>query len=318
MKPTYPVLIRAAATSVLALRHQPTEAAAQALIGRLYLIAEGLERGDPAESIAGDPVKFIAGDPAEFKAGDPGDFAHIQSPDVRKALAMGPDGPFTVEFELAARDTFAAYDADAENPNVPDRADAVDALHQAVYPDAGDRSRAASYRALHQFWMDAPPLGPTPADPATLPFRATFQGEAWINDHAVPVDDARCEFFVSQAEVEECLDRENGVYDELSDAALAPAEVKGWNGPYSIRLEPRAVRIEPEADGAPVLYADDAAGVRAILTDLFQRDAAVEGADFIAPDLRAAIKAFEGLEGDVASEQFASRTTAATVIAQAD
>lgn len=264
MKPTYPALIRAAATSVLELRRKPTEAAAQALIGRLYVIAEGLERGDPAESIAGDPTKFITGDPAEFKVGDPGEFAHVLSPDVRKALAMGPDGPFTVEFELAARDTFAAHERDVFNPDVPDRSDTVDALHEAVYPDTGDRSRAAAYRALYWFWMDAPP--PEPVDPDALPFRATFIGQAWVMDHAVEVDDARHTFYVSPAEVEECFDRENGVYDELTEAALAPAEVKGWDGPYDIRLEPRAFQITDDRPGAPVLYADDVAAVQDLLT----------------------------------------------------
>lgn len=312
MKPTYPALIRATATSVLELRRKPTEAAAQALIGRLYVIAEGLERGDPAESIAGDPAKFITGDPAEFKTGDPGDFAHILSPDVRKALAMGPDGPFTVEFALAARDTFAAYDADAENPNVPDRGDTVDALHEAVYPDAGDRSRADAYRALYRFWMDAP--APEPVDPDTLPYRVTFQGQAWINGHTMNVDESRYVFLASQEEFEACPLRTEYIFDELQNAAAAPPEVKVWTGPTEVDCERRLYRIE--GAGQPTRYADDALGARTAMLAMFMDDAKARGR-VLELSAVADLQTFEGLDHVGAEPQeFASHTLRLTVTAQ--
>ncbi|UTC28647.1 hypothetical protein MARCHEWKA_01340 [Brevundimonas phage vB_BpoS-Marchewka] len=326
MSTTYPALIRAAAAQVLALRHNPTPEAAQGLIGRLYVIADGIERGDPAESIAGDPAQFITGDPAESKAGDPAEliagdpaqFSHLTLPEVREVLAAGPAGEWTARHTQAVLLTFDAHEADQADPDGPDRAAAAEALHDAYLPATGDRQRARAWAALYRFWMDRdPPASALPA-PETLPYRATFQGQAWIMDHAIAADDARHEFFVSQAEVEECGDRENGVFDELSDAALAPVEVRNWQGPFEIECERRPYRIEPEQEGAPILYADDAAGVRARLLDLFQADATAEGTDYITPDLRASIMAFEGLKGDIASEQFASRTTAATVVRQAE
>lgn len=269
---TYPQLIRAVASGVLALRHQPTQASAQALIGRLYVLADGLEQGTPADQVAGDPQEFALGDPAEFTAGDPPEFAHITVPAVRTALRMGPVGPFTVEFELAAEATFAAYDADAENPNVPDRSNAIDAVHRAVYPETGDRSRADAYRALRSFWMDEP-LGGNPERPADLlPYLATFQGEAWINDHATAVDDARYSFPVSAAEVEDCADRENRVYDELADAAQAPLEVRAWSGPFTISLAPRRFMITSDRPGEPTRYCDEVEQAQRILLDHLEQD----------------------------------------------
>ncbi|USN14369.1 hypothetical protein KABACHOK_05560 [Brevundimonas phage vB_BpoS-Kabachok] len=332
MSITYPALIRAAAAQVLALRHNPTPEAAQGLIGRLYGIAESIERGDPAESIAGDPAQFIigdprestagdpaefiVGDPAEFIVGDPAQFSHLTLPEVREVLAAGPDGEWTARHTQAVLLTFDAFDADQADPDTPDRTAAAEALHDAYLPATGDRQRARAWAALYRYWMDRdPPASALPA-PETLPYRATFQGQAWIMDHAIAADEARHAFYVSQAEVEACFDREKGVYDELSDAALAPAEVRNWQGPFDIQCERRPYRIEPEQEGAPILYADDAAGVRARLLDLFQADASAEGTDYIAPDLRASIMAFEGLKGSIASEQFASRTTAATVVLQ--
>lgn len=312
MKPTYPSLIRGVASQVLALRHQPTESAAQALIGRLYLIADSIERGDPCESIAGDPDKFINGDPSEFKVGDPGEFSHVLSPDVRKALAMGPDGPFTVEFQLAAQAAFDAYDADVENADVPDRANAIDALHQAVYPDEGDRSRAAAYRALYAFWLDKP--APTPVDPDTLPFKATFQGQAWINDHVMSVDDSRFEFLVSQAEFEGCRERADYIFDELQTAADAPAEVKRWDGPFDIDCERRLYVIT--APNMITRYADDAKGAQAAMITMFQIDAKACGRD-LEMSVIADVQTFTGLDHvEDTPQTFASHSLRVTVAAQ--
>lgn len=271
---TYSALIRAAAAQVLALRHNPTQDAANALIGRLYGIADGLERGDPAESIAGDPAHFIAGDPRELKAGDPtqfiagdpADFSHIAIPEVVAVLQAGPDGEWTDRHTSAALRTFGAHEADQANPDVPDRTAAAEALHDAYMPDTGPRDRAKAWAALYRFWMDRDP--PTaPVDPAVLPYRATFQGQAWIMDHTAPVDESRHVFYVSQAEVDECFDRENGVYDELTDAACAPPEVKGWQGPFDIRCDPRPFKITDDRPGVAPRYADDVWAVQALLME---------------------------------------------------
>ncbi|USN15875.1 hypothetical protein PAPPERLAPAPP_01330 [Brevundimonas phage vB_BpoS-Papperlapapp] len=326
MSTTYPALIRAAAAQVLALRHNPTPEAAQGLIGRLYVIADGIERGDPAESIAGDPAQFITGDPAEsqvgdpseFIAGDPARFSHLTLPEVREVLAAGPAGEWTARHTQAVLLTFDAFDADQADPDTPDRTAAAEALHDAYLPTTGDRQRARAWAALYRYWLDRDPPAPAQPAPETLPYRATFQGQAWVADHALAVDEARHTFYVSQNEADACADLSKDLCDSLIDAALAPPEVKTWSGPFDLRLERRPYRIEPEQEGAPILYADDAAGVRARLLDLFQADATAEGTDYIAPDLRASIMAFEGLKGDIASEQFASRTTAATVVLQAE
>lgn len=269
---TYPALIRAVSADVLALRHRPTDTAAQALIGRLYVIADRLERGDPADSLAGTLEDFRGGDPSEFTAGDPADWAHVDVPVVREALARGPAGPYTGPFDLAVQATFAAYAADANNPDAPDRSGAVEALHAAVYPDTGDRSRADAYRALRSFWLDEP-LGGDPERAADLlPYLATFQGEAWINDHATAVDDARYSFPVSAAEVEDCADRENRVYDELADAAQAPLEVRAWTGPFTISLAPRRFMITSDRPGEPTRYCDEVEQAQRILLDHLEQD----------------------------------------------
>lgn len=320
---TYSALIRAAAAQVLALRHEPTQDAAAALIGRLYSIADGLERGDPAELIAGDPTRFSAGDPPQFKAGDPsrfsaGDpaaFSHITFPDVVAVLQAGPDGDWTDQHTQAALRTFGAFekDRDDRDNDVPNREEAALALHDAYLPDTGPRDRAKAWAALYRFWMDAAP--PAAVQPAAYPYRAVFQGQAWISDHAVPVDDARHTFCVSQAEVDECWDRGNGVFDELSDAALAPGAVRNWPGPFDMSLSRRLYRIDSDHAGSIPLYADDAQGVRAILSALFAEDAALEGAE---PDaaLLARVAAFEGLTTPGESVAFEGLGMVQTVTAQ--
>lgn len=283
MKPTYPALIRNAAAQVLALRHAPTHEAAHALIGRLYGIAEGIERGDPAESIAGDPTQFsvgdprefMAGDPAQFIAGDPARFAHITHPEVIAALIAGPAGEWTDLQTQAALRTFGAFEADRDDRDndIPVREESALALHDAYMPDTGDRDRAAGWRALYQFWMDAPaPVEPAPVDPDTQPYRATVKGLVWKGDDAVPVDGARHSFYVSQAEVEGCADRASRIYDELVNAALTPPEVKQWIGPLDIYLERRPFQIEDDRPGAPLRYADDDYAAADLLTRLLKDD----------------------------------------------
>jgi hypothetical protein len=93
-------------------------------------------------------------------------------------------------------------------------------------------------------------------------FIATFQGQAWFMDNAIPVDDSRHTYLVTDEEVVEAHDG-FGVYDDLHIAERAPAEVRDWSGPFEIDLRRRRYRIT----GCAALdqYADDLAGVRAIL-----------------------------------------------------
>ena len=81
-------------------------------------------------------------------------------------------------------------------------------------------------------------------------------------DNAIPVDDSRFTYLVTDEEVVEAHDG-FGVYDDLHVAERAPAEVRDWSGPFEITLERRRYRIT----GCAGLdsYADDLAGVRAIL-----------------------------------------------------
>lgn len=96
-------------------------------------------------------------------------------------------------------------------------------------------------------------------------FVVTFQGEAWVRDHAIPVDDAHFTFLATAEEVAEAHDG-YGVFDALTDAERAPAEVRDWSGPFSITVERRPYRIT----GCAALdsFADDLAGLREVLAEL--------------------------------------------------
>lgn len=66
---------------------------------------------------------------------------------------------------------------------------------------------------------------------------AVFQGEAWVNDHASPVDDSRYAYPITEAEYAEAWRfREVQAFDSLQEAAAAPRAVKGWPGPFSISV----------------------------------------------------------------------------------
>lgn len=71
-----------------------------------------------------------------------------------------------------------------------------------------------------------------PGDPPA--YLATFQGEAWIMDNAMPVDDARFTYTVTARE----FMLSDVDLDGLAQAAEAPAEVKAWGGPFTVTLEP--------------------------------------------------------------------------------
>ena len=73
--------------------------------------------------------------------------------------------------------------------------------------------------------------------PSQIAGHAVFQGEAWIMDHAVAVDDARFTYPVTVAEYRDAQEFDDAL-DDLKEAAAAPREVKDWNGPFSIRFEP--------------------------------------------------------------------------------
>lgn len=107
------------------------------------------------------------------------------------------------------------------------------------------------------------PSGPPPSlEQAPLTHLATFVGEAWINNHAVPVDDAEFEYAVSAQEIADAggfapgVDPEacepcRGDWDALKSAAMAPDMVRHWNGPFTI-----AVRALPSAFGDAAASAD--------------------------------------------------------------
>lgn len=86
---------------------------------------------------------------------------------------------------------------------------------------------------------------------------AVFQGEAWVNDHAIPVDDARYTYPITEAEYAEAWRfREVQEFDTLQEAAAAPRAVKDWPGPFTIAVDfgarkPAVARFieDPEAPG---------------------------------------------------------------------
>lgn len=98
--------------------------------------------------------------------------------------------------------------------------------------------------------------------------RAVFQGEAWIGDHAVPVDDARYTYPITEAEYAQAFAYHDvQAFDGLQEAAAAPRAVKGWPGPFTITVDfgarkPAVARyIEDPAD--PGFDADEIAATKA-------------------------------------------------------
>lgn len=108
-------------------------------------------------------------------------------------------------------------------------------------------------------------IPPAPLADRYCGYQVTFIGQAWIMDNAMPVDDGRFTFYATEAEVLDANEGD-GVFDGLSDAERAPAEVKNWPGPFEIRVERRPFRIT----GCAALdsYADDLAGLREVLAEL--------------------------------------------------
>lgn len=83
------------------------------------------------------------------------------------------------------------------------------------------------------------------------PMTARFQGQAWVKDNALDVDDSECEWDCTTAFYEldpeyrahmltelhfhdEVLDRD----DALISDPNAPDMVQNWNGPFSIHVRP--------------------------------------------------------------------------------
>lgn len=67
---------------------------------------------------------------------------------------------------------------------------------------------------------------------------AIFQGEAWIGDHAMAVDDARWTYPITEDEYAQAWAfREVQALDGLQEAAAAPRAVKGWPGPFTITVD---------------------------------------------------------------------------------
>lgn len=67
---------------------------------------------------------------------------------------------------------------------------------------------------------------------------AIFQGEAWIGDHALPVDDARWTYPITEAEYAEAFAyRDVQAFDGLQEAVSAPRAVKNWPGPFTIIVD---------------------------------------------------------------------------------
>lgn len=73
-------------------------------------------------------------------------------------------------------------------------------------------------------------------------FEARFVGQAWINDHAMEVDDGRFTYEVTWTDIEAAGGMnaaggpERGDWDGLKAAAAAPVEVGDWTGPFEITL----------------------------------------------------------------------------------
>lgn len=67
---------------------------------------------------------------------------------------------------------------------------------------------------------------------------AIFQGEAWIDDHAIAVDDARWTYPITEAEYAQAWAfREVQAFDGLQEADAAPRAVMGWPGPFTITVD---------------------------------------------------------------------------------
>jgi hypothetical protein len=75
--------------------------------------------------------------------------------------------------------------------------------------------------------------GLEPGQPEDPQYLATFTGQAWISDNAIPVDDGRFSFPVTAREVADADDD----FDSLAQAIAAPAIVREWSGPFDIRID---------------------------------------------------------------------------------
>lgn len=83
-----------------------------------------------------------------------------------------------------------------------------------------------------------PTSAPTDAPMGPPSYIAHFTGEAWIADHAVPVDDARISYLVTAKEVADAGGPEAHHFDSLIHAGAAPDAVRTWPGPFTITVSP--------------------------------------------------------------------------------
>lgn len=114
---------------------------------------------------------------------------------------------------------------------------------------------------------------PTP-DVSVYPFRATFRGQGEMLGQIVELDD-RYQFPVTAAEAQDAAGPEGLAdaveFDALAEAAMAPAEVKGWTGPFEITLERRLYRVEQK--GQNDIYADTIPEVQDLIRTRLEDDA---------------------------------------------
>ncbi len=118
------------------------------------------------------------------------------------------------------------------------------------------RAARASHAPARQ-----PPDHDYEGDPMTMHYTATFQPEAWVNDHAIQVDPEGptqwdCTAFIdvdTLAYLDECArgsDALTGPYgaldrdDVFMNDPAAPDWVRKWRGPFTIRVQSSTIQGE--------------------------------------------------------------------------
>lgn len=115
------------------------------------------------------------------------------------------------------------------------------------------------------------PVANVPApepDVSVYPYLATFRGQGEQLGHVVDLDD-RHQFPVTAAEAHDAAgpdDLADAVeFDALAEAAMAPAQVREWSGPFEIDVARRLYRIEQA--GQDDVYADTIDDAKTLITN---------------------------------------------------
>ncbi len=190
-------------------------------ISRIIALSTGHLTGDTMNRLENTPYDSstypVAGGPIPY-----GFFVYAHD-DQGEGPDAVPDDVWTCcEFARAQGCDYIRFDCDVDMiPDLPD--------HSSTHGVAGGPAAAA-----------APDAHPSPAIGAVA-----FVGEAWVNDHAVAVDEGSVLFLVTaddiraagyDPELPDLWSLRSADLDGLKDVPSAPDLVRNWPGPFTITL----------------------------------------------------------------------------------